>query len=123
MACLVVFPVYGIYWAVDHFQFKRHVMNALDENPNTISNYLQARGVLESDDYLGRPLKGGEKKRLSKYLLLSQVGLLKATGEEEEEELPYGGDIRAAQQANDRKAIVQIMRARQRQQAADAEVV
>ena len=68
MACIVVLPVYGIYWAVDHFQFKRHVMNALDENPNTISNYLQARNVLESDDYLGRPLKGGEKKRLSKYL-------------------------------------------------------
>ena len=68
MACIVVLPVYGIYWAVDHFQFKRHVMNALDENPNTISNYLQARNVLESDDYLGRPLKGGEKKRLGKYL-------------------------------------------------------
>ena len=44
-------------------------MNVLDKNPNTISNYLQARNVLESGDYLGRPLKGGEKKRLSKYLL------------------------------------------------------
>ena len=67
VASIISAPV--IYLAVGHFQFKGHVMNVLDKNPNTISNYLQARNVLESDDYLGRPLKGGEKKRLSKYLL------------------------------------------------------